>query len=310
MEQEQTLAALRDTISRRGSISSKLQTLRQQRDDLRQRAQALREARDREQRDVKRLEGGSLAAFFYAVTGKKEDKLDQERREAYAAAVKYDTVAAELHMLEREIAGYEARLAETEGAQAAYRVALRQKAAYLKANHPARAEVILALEARINDLTGRLREIGEAIAAGSDAEREARAIAAELDSAEGWGMWDMFGGGLITGLQKHSHLDEAQERVSALQAKLRRFKTELADVSIDADLQVSVEGFLRFADFFWDGILSDWMVQDHIHDAQSQVGQVLSRLTAVLARLSLLRQQTETSLAAEREALDELIARS
>ena len=37
-----------------------------------------------EQADVDRLEGHSLAAFFYQVIGKMDEKLDKERQEAYA----------------------------------------------------------------------------------------------------------------------------------------------------------------------------------------------------------------------------------
>ncbi len=36
------------------------------------------------------------------------------------------------------------------------------------------------------------------------------AVSSTLDSAEGWGTWDLFGGGLITDLAKYSKLDEAQ----------------------------------------------------------------------------------------------------
>ena len=40
-----------------------------------------------EQADVDRLEGHSLATFFYQVIGKMDEKLDKERQEAYAARV-------------------------------------------------------------------------------------------------------------------------------------------------------------------------------------------------------------------------------
>ena len=40
---------------------------------------------------------------------------------------------------------------------------------------------------------------------------------------------------------KYSHMDEAQRRIQSLQRTLSRFRAELADVSIQADLQLQVE---------------------------------------------------------------------
>lgn len=56
-----------------------------------------------EQADVKQLEGRSLAAFYYQIVGKKAEKLDKERQEAYAATVKYDVEVQELATLEEDI---------------------------------------------------------------------------------------------------------------------------------------------------------------------------------------------------------------
>ena len=68
------------------------------------------------------------------------------------------------------------------------------------------------------------------------------------------------GGGLMADLAKYEELDDAQKQIEQLQVELRRFKTELADVEITADLQVTVDSFLKFADFFFDGLFADWAV--------------------------------------------------
>ena len=53
--------------------------------------------------DVDRLEGRSLSAFFYNVIGKMDEKLTQEKQEAYAARVKYDAAARELAGIEEDL---------------------------------------------------------------------------------------------------------------------------------------------------------------------------------------------------------------
>lgn len=95
----------------------------------------------------------------------------------------------------------------------------------------------------------------------------------------------MFGGGLISDIAKYSHLDDAQRQINGLQRSLSRFRTELSDVDIRADIQVEVDGFLRFADVFFDNIFTDWAVLDRIRRAQSQVRDAESAVRAILYRL-------------------------
>lgn len=104
----------------------------------------------------------------------------------------------------------------------------------------------------INILDGQIQEIQEAISAGQRAQSTAQQILNSLKSAEDWGIWDLIGGGVISHVAKHSHLDTAQGQVEQLQIELRRFKTELADVTIYADMNVKVEGFYSLqTDFRW-----------------------------------------------------------
>ena len=162
---------------------------------------------------------------------------------------------------------------------------MRATVAAIKATGSSDAERILQIEEQITAQKSHKKEIKEAISAGSRALSSAGSVLASLDSAEGWGTWDLFGGGLISDIAKHSHLDEAQSKVQNLQSELRRFKTELADVTINAEMQVSVDGFLRFADYFFDGLFADWAVMDKISKSKSSVQSTKSQIESVLSRL-------------------------
>ena len=151
----------------------------------------------------------------------------------------------------------------------------------------------LKLEEQIATQKNLQKEIKEAVTAGSRALSTVKSILSSLDSAEGWGTWDMFGGGLVSDLAKHSHLDEAQSKVLKLQGELRRFKTELADVTLQADMQVNVDGFLRFADYFFDGLFADWAVMSKIKKSQSSVTNTKSQIESVLSKLQSMETATE-----------------
>ena len=110
----------------------------------------------------------------------------------------------------------------------------------------------------------------------------------------------------IYGSVKYEELDDAQEQIEQLQVELRRFKTELSDVEITADLQVTVDSFLQFADFFFDGLFADWAVLDHINQAQSRVENTKGQIKRVLALLKKMREDVDVQIADEKEKQEQL----
>lgn len=306
---DEQLRELQAQCTRKKKLEASAAELRTQRDTYRLRAQELEQSFQQEQADVDRLEGRSLSAFFYNVIGKMDEKLTQEKQEAYAARVKYDAAARELAGIEEDLHRCEAELGSLQGCESRYEAVLTEKIQAVKEAGGDVAEQILKLEERTAYLESQKRELEEAVSAGRAALTTADQIAGSLDSAEGWGTWDLFGGGLISDLAKHSHLDDAQASVEFLQSQLRRFKTELADVTISADFQVNIDGFLRVADYLFDGIFADWTVLDQIHQSQAQIQNTRSQICNVLDYLHALMDQTAAEQADLRHELEELVNR-
>ena len=296
---DQQLKELLAQCARKRKLEASAAELRRQRDTYAARAEELKKAMREEQADVDRLEGRSLAAFFYNVVGKMDEKLTR---------VRYDAAARELAGAEEDLARCQAELEELDGCEERYAALLREKTQAVKAAGGAAAEQILRMEEREAYLESQERELGEASAAGQSALATADEILESLSSAEGWGTWDLIGGGLIADLAKHSKLDEAQAAVEYLQSQLRAFRTELADVTISADFQVNIDGFLRFADYVFDGIFADWAVLDRINQAQAQVEDTRAQICAVLDRLGQMTDQAERERAGLRLEIEGLVS--
>ena len=118
------------------------------------------------------------------------------------------------------------------------------------------------------------------------------------------------GGGIITHMAKHGHLDDAQANIMALQGMLRKFKTELADINIQANMQVNVDGFLRFADYFFDGLFADWAVGDRISESQSSVMSVRYKIEQAMNKLTGMDQAADKQIAALKAKIEELVIHS
>ncbi|MFR6291433.1 MAG: hypothetical protein ACLUKQ_08260 [Peptococcaceae bacterium] len=305
MHDNKQLQQLQEKVSQKKRLEAKWRELHSQQEDLSNRVQELKTVMGNEQADVDRLERTSLTSVFYAVIGKKEDMLDKEKAEVYAAKVKYDSAVQELNLIVNDIHQIEIQLREFSQCEQQYESQLQEKDRTIKASGSLDAEYILQLEEQITAQKIQKVEIREAIAAGSRALRSADYILSSLDTAQNWGTWDLLGGGLISTLAKHSSLDEAQDQVQQLQTKLRRFKTELADVTIHTDMQVNVDGFLRFADYFFDGLFADWAVLDKISQSQSSVQTTKNQIESVLSMLRSMEDtvdQTIRKLEDEKEA--------
>ena len=286
MNYDEELKKLQEQVARKASNTAKLQELIRQREALLRRTEALRGAMYREQADVDRLEQSSLSSMVYRLLGTREERLDKEKREALAARAKYDAALRELQLVEQDVQWYEDALRGIGACEQRYEALRREKLAAIKASGSAAAVRILEIEKIIVALQCQKREIREAIDAGAAAFDTAQGIQDSLHSAEGWGTFDLLGGGILTDIAKHSHLDQAQAQIQQLQNDLRRFETELADVTIQAELHVSIDGFLRFADYFFDGLFADWAVLDKIGQAQSNVRRTQQQIQEALDRLT------------------------
>lgn len=290
---DEELRRLSEQCARRKRLGALAWELEEQCRTYSARAQELKECLEKEQADVDRLEEGSLSAFFYNVMGKMDEKKAKEESELYAARLKYQNAVRELEQARSELECCRKELDTLLGCEERYANLFREKTAAIKKAGGASAEKILRLEERGAYLQNQKRELQEAISAGQIALECTDRILESLGSAEGWGTWDLFGGGFIADMAKHSHLDDAQAMVEELQTQLRRFRTELADVTISADFQISIDGFLRVADYLFDGIFADWAVLDKINRSQEQVYNTRNQICTVLDQLEQMKKQAE-----------------
>ena len=184
---DEKLQQLQEQMARSKQLEAMIKELRNQRDSLAAQVRELESIKLEEQADVDRLEGRSLAAFFYNVIGKMDEQLDKERQEAYAARVKYDAAARELEGVEADLRRYESELSALRGCEHRYDEVLKEKADAIKAAGGSNGEEILKLEERNAFLESQKKELQEAISAGNAALSITQQVLSSLDSAEGWG---------------------------------------------------------------------------------------------------------------------------
>ena len=127
------------------------------------------------------------------------------------------------------------------------------------------------------------RELQEAIQAADDALYHLQSARKYLNSAGNWGLLDIFGGGFISGIVKHDKMSDAEFEIEQTREALQKFSKELRDVSGYSSIHIN--SFLTFADFVFDGIVADVMVQSQISKAKRECDDAIRRVSAIREEL-------------------------
>ena len=125
------------------------------------------------------------------------------------------------------------------------------------------------------------KEIMEAMAAGDDAIYYLEGAMEKLNSAGNWGIADILGGGMIISAVKRSRMREAQREMEKAKQAMMHFSREVADVDRTMNTDLDLDGFMGFADFFFDSFFIDMMVQSKINDAKRQIQQALEHVEEI-----------------------------
>ena len=301
------LSLLQAQLTYKKRLIAMLKELKAQQEPLAKKVAQLESAMVSERKDVDRLEGRSLAAFFYHVMGKKTEKLDMERREYYAARVKYDAARRELDAIEMDIQSTEEDLADLADCEARYAQAIENKRVAIENAGTQLSQELLDREQTLNALRSMERELEEAITAGTTALRTASDVLSSLRNVEHIGYLDYFGSNPLTDMAKQETLDDAQKNVELLQIDLQRFNKELSDIPARETMQGSIDRMLKFSDSFFENLLNDDDISKRIRQAHGDVERVLDPILGILRQLQTKLEEVRHKQIPIKAQVDDLI---
>jgi len=242
---------------------------------------------------VERLDGITLLNLWHSLRGTKEEAKRKEQEEYLTAKLKYDEVNAALIAL--DLTRMDNYLTAMGDLDTKYQQAVRDKEEYLLRSGGSEAQHLFEMAEQLGCLKAEEKELIEAIEAGKKVEKAFSKVQKSLGSAEGWGAFDLLGGGLLTTAIKHSHISDARNEIDQAQLLLRKFQRELADVKHTNDT-IEIGGLTTFADFFLDGLLFDAIVQFKINDAQARTKQLQRKVQGIIHDLNVMKEQNSQKL--------------
>lgn len=281
--------------------------LLQQETAVAKKAAMLGEIKKKEQMDVDKLEGKSIKALFFTLSGSIDEKLSKERQEAYAATMKYDAARRDLEGIQSDLRYCQEELDKLMDCEAEYQHLYEQKKNSLKMEATQKANDIMLMEKDLSTLGNEIIELEEALDAGYKAFDLADKIVAELEEAHKMAEWDTFMDSMLVDMQKHEHIHNAQDLIEDLRNELRRFKTELADVQIVGNIQIEMDDFSEFADWFFDNIFTDWDIKAKIENSLEQAQDTREQITGTINTLKDMRDARQISRFELQERLENVV---
>lgn len=238
------IAEAKGQVRKKERLEALLQRAKESLYQEEERLSSLKKVLRKEEKDVKKLEGMSIRKLVYTILGNKEEKLSKEQREFLSAKLKYDECRNAVQVLRDEIESYLSQLSELGDLHYYLEQLLKKKEELVLSSGDKDASKIQENLDKIAQFFIEQNEIREAILAGNNAMDALEAAIEALDEAESMGTWDML-------------------------------SRELRDVNIEVDLSINISSFDKFADYFFDGFIADWNVQNKIRQSQDGVNNVL-----------------------------------
>jgi len=301
------LSLLEAQLTYKKRLEAMANELREQQAVLQQKVAMLEQRMLSEKKDVDRLEGKSLVAYYYYAFGRKSEKLEGERREYYAAKVKYDAAVRELKAVQLDLECTEEDLQDLQDCEERYARAMEEKRRAIETSGTHQSRELLEKEQDLHFLRSQERELEEAIAAGTAALRVANDVVLSLKHVESVGVIDRLGGGLLMDMAKQEVLEDAQKNVEQLQIQLQRFNKELADVKVRANLTVGMGRLLKFTDTYFENLLTVETPVERLKESSRQVDETRDLILGMLRQLQTRMEEVRHRQKSMQTELNELI---
>jgi hypothetical protein len=241
---------------------------------------------DKELQDVNDLENISIKSLFYKTLGSKEKQVEKERQEYLNAALHYKELNKGIELLEFEKTILSKKILRKDVLTEQLNVLKekREKEIYANNNHTTTKlkEIVLNLEK--NSAKG--RAVNDAISEGDKSLNQLNIVLKFLRKANDWGRWDMYTKNKSAGYMKHQAIDKAIRNLTNTQHQLNKFSRELSNLGNQYyTFNLNISQFNKFLDFFFDNLISDWIVQKKIRTSLSNIENTYSKVQRLIIEL-------------------------
>lgn len=252
----------------------------------------------KELRDIEKLEGLSTTSIFHKILGNKEKQIEKERQEYLAITLKHEDLQNSIKLLEYEVDLLEAKVKS--------RAPLEKKLEQLKSlreqeilqHDPMLRGELLVISQNQESAYQLRKELAEAIEAGSVSLNLIDQTIHHLQRVHNWGSFNAprGGHGRMYRMQQRDAIDRARNLSYQVRHHLQLFDRELRDIGYRLSGGIDTSQFTNFSDFFFNNIITDWIMRQKLTAALGSVSQTKNEVSHILSELKQQHQKTEGTI--------------
>ena len=247
MEQKETLKTLHEKLDRRKLLDSEFNLLNIQIEELRTNIYVLKEAAEKESADVKELEGRSIASWVARLSGRLEEQLEKEQREARTARAAYEKTETDLQAGEARLTeiAVELEILRDENIDEEYENLLQEKRRAMELRQDIIPEELQKLDAELAYLESQFALLNEAKAAAAAAETASKQLDDSISDAKAYMEFAGFGlrNPIEAGLKRKAdeNIDIMEHKSSAVVETVLHYRNLLLALDDTAHFHIPFE---------------------------------------------------------------------
>ncbi|MBE6054014.1 MAG: hypothetical protein E7212_08915 [Clostridium sartagoforme] len=288
-------------------LNSKLSIIEKEIEKIENTAEELKLKLSKEKKDVDKLESFSLSSIYHKMKGTIDEKLNKERFEFLEAQAKYIECEDYLKKLlynKKELLNEISKLGDLDIKHANL---LNDSADYILSLKNEKSKKVSDILEKIKFITLERKEIQEALFEGDKLIPYIDNAISSLNSAKNWGIYDMMGGDLMATMAKRSKMNDASEALNSIKVMLKKYNSELNDLSEGISISLSLDDFSGFMDYFFDNFFTDYFIQGKINSALDSSIRLKSKVNNIQLNLTNKFKSYENELANLKLKLEEEI---
>ena len=244
----------------------------------------------KEERDVELLEKDSLYNLFLTVLGNKQQQLEKERHEYLQAFMKVNGLKSNLKILHEEKALLQKTHSSLQGVEQNFTAVLTKKINQLIKDKDC-PPLLSTYNEKISSYHMKIKELETCIKKGSVARKYLHKIHTGLQELSNWGIRDT----QRPGKKVQKKIDRINKDIYIANNFLQKFENELEELEkhFDFNFRREISQFELFLDQFVAALITDWIVNLEIFDANNLILIISDKVIQISEMLEYEIEKTE-----------------
>lgn len=270
----------------------------------------LLQQKNKEWKDVERLQGKSVKSLFFGLMGNKEAKLEKEEQEYMVAQAAYESEVAQLELLQERQEELRKALLDYAEVEQKYEEIIEEKKTCILLYQHEQAAQLEALIDQIGEHKSQRKEIIEAHKLGITMLKMLDRILKFLDEAESWATADVWvQNSIYTRQKKYEKMEMAKKGVAKIQQLYVRYRKELRDTNLPIKIVkgIKLDEWKTKESFWFDCFFVDVSRRKDLREGIARMKRTRKNIASIQNQLSSTHQQIKAATAILERTQKELL---